>query len=315
MSAWSGRTLWLVYPGNSRAWRQADRIKARRSVVPISREATAVPNDADELVRQTLPLVGHIVRDMLGRVPGHVQREELMSAGMLGLAQAAKAFDPERGVSFSGYAATRIRGAIVDELRSLDWASRSVRRRARQVDEARNTLAVTLGRVPEDAEVAASMGMSIAELASHEEDLSRASVMSLDGYDDASLADVLPSAGPTPADLIEQRERVAYLRDAVAELPERLRTVVQGYFYEDLPMADIAEELGVTESRVSQLRAEAVALMRGALSSALDAPVAERTEPAKGCAARRKEAYYASVAAHRSYASRLTPTAADRYTA
>ena len=274
--------------------------------MPASSVATAATNDVDELVRQTLPLVGHIVRDMLSRVPGHVQREDLMSAGMLGLAQAAKAFDAERGVSFPGYAATRIRGAIVDELRSLDWASRSVRRRARQVDEARNTLAVTLGRVATDAEVASALGMGLAELTAHEEDLSRASVMSLDGYDDASLGDVLPSAGPTPVDVIEQRERIAYLQDAVAELPERLRVVVQGYFYDDLPMADIAEQLGVTESRVSQLRAEAVALMRGALTTALEPQLTEKSERPNGCAARRKEAYFASVAAHRTYAARLS---------
>lgn len=283
--------------------------------MPTPSAVTVATNDADELVRQTLPLVGHIVRDMLSRVPGHVQREDLMSAGMLGLAQAAKAFDPERGVSFPGYAATRIRGAIVDELRSLDWASRSVRRRARQVDEARNTLAVTLGRVATDAEVASALGMGITELAAHEEDLSRASVMSLDGYDDASLGDVLPAAGPTPVDVIEQRERIAYLQDAVAELPERLRVVVQGYFYDDLPMADIAEQLGVTESRVSQLRAEAVALMRGALASALEPQLAEKSERPNGCAARRKEAYFASVAAHRTYASRLSAPRGDLYSA
>ena len=174
--------------------------------MPTSSTTTATATDADELVRQALPLVGHIVRDMLSRVPGHVQREDLMSAGMLGLAQAARAFDPDRGVSFSGYAATRIRGAIVDELRSLDWASRSVRRRARQVDEARNSLAVSLGRVATNEEVASALGMGVAELAGHEEDLARASVMSLDGYDDSSLGDVLPSAGPTPADVMEQRD-------------------------------------------------------------------------------------------------------------
>lgn len=283
--------------------------------MPTSPAASTATIEAGDLVRQTLPLVGHIVRDMLSRVPAHVQREDLMSAGMLGLAQAAKAFDPDRGVSFSGYAATRIRGAIVDELRSLDWASRSVRRRARQVDEARNSLAVSLGRVATDAEVASALGLGVAELASHREDLSRASVMSLDGYDDASLGDVLPSAGPTPADVLEQRERIAYLQDAVAELPERLRVVVQGYFYDDLPMADIAAQLGVTESRVSQLRAEAVTLMRGAMTAVLDPELAETPARPDGCAARRKEAYFASVAAHRGYASRLTAPLGNRHTA
>ena len=283
--------------------------------MPTSTANTASTTDVDEMVQRALPLVGHIVRDMLSRVPGHVQREDLMSAGMLGLAKAAKAFDPERGVSFSGYAATRIRGAIVDELRSLDWASRSVRRRARQVDEARNSLAVSLGRVATNEEVASALGMGVAELAGHEEDLARASVMSLDGYDDASLGDVLPSGGPTPADVMEQRERIAYLHDAVAQLPERLRTVVLGYFYDDLPMADIAEQLGVTESRVSQLRAEAVTLMRGAMANALEPQLVEEQARPTGCAARRKEAYYAGVAAHRSYAARLAAPRGDLYSA
>lgn len=262
--------------------------------------------DLDELVRQTLPLVGHIVRDMATRVPGHVTREDLMSAGLMALAQAAAAFDPARGVKFTSYAATRIRGAIVDELRSLDWASRSVRRRARQVDEARNTLAVTLGRVATEAEVAAALGMGTSELAAHQDDLSRASVMSIDGFEAGSADDLLPAAGPTPLDILEDRERVAYLRDAIDQLPERLRIVVRGYFFAERPMAEIAEELGVTESRISQLRAEAVALLRGALTANLDTELREAPARPRGCATRRKEAYYASVASHRSFASRLT---------
>jgi RNA polymerase sigma factor FliA len=98
---------------------------------------------------------------------------------------------------------------------------------------------------------------------------------------------------------------VAYLHDAITHLPERLRIVVEGYFFRDLPMADLAAELGVSESRVSQLRAEAIVLMRGAMNAALEPGLAERHERPDGCAARRKEAYYASVAAHRSYSARL----------
>ena len=267
--------------------------------------------DTDELVRQTLPLVGHIVRDMATRVPGHVAREDLMSAGMMALAQAAAAYDPVRGVKFSSYAATRIRGAIVDELRSLDWASRSVRRRARQVDEARNTLAVTLGRVATDAEVAAALGIGTSELAAHQEDLSRASVMSLDGFEDGAADDLLPAAGPTPLDVLEDRERLAYLHDAVDQLPERLRIVVRGYFFAERPMAEIAAELGVTDSRISQLRPEAVQLLRGALPANLDTELHQSPANPKGCANRRKESYYASVAAHRSFASRLTQPSND----
>ena len=260
----------------------------------------------DTLVQQTLPLVGHIVRDMLSRVPSHVSRDDLMSAGMLALVQAANAFDPERGVSFSGYAATRVRGAIVDELRGLDWASRSVRRRARQVEEARNSLAVTLGRVATDAEVAQALGLGLSELHSHRDDVARASVVSLQGFEDGAADELLPSSGLTPVEVLEQRERVAYLHDAVEQLPERLRTVVEGYFFKSLPMADIAAELGVTESRVSQLRAEAVALLKGALAAALEPDHKEKHARPDGCVAKRKEAYYASVAAHRSFSSRLS---------
>ncbi len=264
-----------------------------------------VPVSQDALVQQTLPLVGHIVRDMLSRVPGHVSRDDLMSAGLMALVQAAQAFDPDRGVSFSGYAATRVRGAIVDELRSLDWASRSVRRRARQVDEARNSLAVTLGRVATDAEVAGALGIGVAELHAHREDLSRAAVVSLQGFEDGVLDELLPAHGVTPVEVLEQRERIAYLHDGVERLPERLRTVVEGYFFQDRPMAEIAEELGVTESRVSQLRAEAVALLKGALTAALEPDRKAAHERPDGCVARRKESYYASVAAHRSFSARL----------
>lgn len=269
----------------------------------------------DELVRQTLPLVGHIVRDMLSRVPAHVSRDDLMSAGMMALVQAAQAFDPERGVSFSGYAATRIRGGIVDELRSLDWASRSVRRRARQVEEARNTLAVSLGRVATDAEVAQTLGLGIAELASHQEDMSRASVMSLQGFEEGVVEEIAPANTITPVDVLEKREQVNYLHDAVEQLPERLRVVVEGYFFGDKPMAEIAAQLGVTESRVSQLRAEAVALLKGALTSALEPDLAPAHDRPEGCAARRKEAYYASVAAHRSFGSRLVQRTAESFSA
>lgn len=273
--------------------------------MPPATETTAAVHP-DDLVRETLPLVGHIVRDMASRVPGHVSRDELMSAGLLALAQAAKAYDPDRGVRFASYAATRIRGALVDELRSLDWASRSVRRQARQVEEARNKLAVTLGRVATDAEVAQALGMGVAELAAHKDDLSRASVMSLDGFVDGLPDDVLPTGGPTPLEVLEDREQVAYLHDAIDQLPERLQMVVRGYFFAERPMAEIAEELGVTDSRISQLRAEAVSLLRGALHASLAPELKEEERRPAGCAARRKEAYYANVAAHRSYRARIT---------
>ncbi len=272
---------------------------------------TTNPSD-DELVRQHLPLVGHLVRETMARVPAHVNRDDLTSAGLAALVQAARSYDAERGVSFSRYASTRVRGAILDELRSIDWASRSVRRRAREVDEVRNGLATQLGRMPNDTEVAATLGVGVNEIAANQEDVSRAVVMSLQGFGETPIDDLLASHIPGPEDLIEHREKVAYLKDAVAELPERLRTVVEDYFYGERPMAEIAAELGVTESRVSQMRAEALVLLKDALNSALEPQMVTPHARPNGCAARRRDAYFAAVAAHRSYASRLVPTAYER---
>src|SRR5689334_15129313 len=109
---------------------------------------TLSSRELDDLVRAHLPLVGHLVRELLGRVPAHVSRDDLASAGMAALASAAKNFDPARGTPFTAFAATRIRGALLDELRGLDWASRSVRSRARRVEAAEQQLTATLGRVP-----------------------------------------------------------------------------------------------------------------------------------------------------------------------
>jgi RNA polymerase sigma factor for flagellar operon FliA len=114
---------------------------------------------------------------------------------------------------------------------------------------------------------------------------------------------------------VEQRERLAYLHDAVETLPERLRVVVRGYFFAERPMAEIAAELGVTESRVSQLRAEAVSLLRDALNTALDPDLVAPPARPDGCAARRREAYYAEVASHRSYLSRLSSASVEIHTA
>lgn len=267
------------------------------------------------MVHQGVPLVSHIVRETLTRLPAHVSRDELTSAGLAALAQAAKSYDDQRGAGFLAYATVRIRGAVLDELRGMDWASRSVRRRARQIDEARERLAVALGRTPTDQEVAADIGMSTGDLAAHRDDVSRASVMSLQGFEEGTLDDVLPARTLTPEAVIERRERLAYLHDAVAKLPERLRVVVEGYFFEERPMAEIAAELGVTESRVSQLRAEAVSLLRDAINTSLDPELVTPAARPNGCAARRREAYFAEVASHRSYLARLSAAAVETRTA
>lgn len=252
--------------------------------------------ERDELITSHIPVVTHIVRETMGRVPSHVSRDDLTSAGLAALVQASQSFDSERGVPFARYAATRVRGAILDELRGIDWASRSVRRRARDLDASRAQLAGILGRTPTPAEVAEAAGMTLAEVAQNDDDIARAQVLSLQGAQDASLDDILPAHGPTPEQTVEHRERLAYLVEAVAELPERLRLVISEYFLAERPMAEIAAELGVTESRVSQMRAEALVLLRDALNHELDPSlVAPHARPG-GSAARRREAYFAAVA-------------------
>ncbi len=264
---------------------------------------------AESLITSTMPLVGHIVRETMGRVPSHVSRDDLTSAGLTALVQAAQAFDDERGVPFERYAATRIRGAILDELRSVDWASRSVRRRARDLEETRTRLAGVLGRTPTTAEVASALGMSVEEVQTNDEDVSRAQVLSLQGASTTtSLDELVPTRAPSPEALVEHQEKLQYLREAIAELPERLRIVVQDYFFAERPMADIAAELGVTDSRISQMRAEALVLLRDALNHALEPTLVQQSGKPGGCANRRREAYFAAVAAR--HARSLRPAQA-----
>jgi RNA polymerase sigma factor FliA len=268
----------------------------------------AAPRQLEDLVRSHLPLVGHLVREMLGRLPAHVSREDLLSAGMAALAGAAKNFDPTRGTPFGSYAAMRIRGSLLDELRGLDWASRSVRSRARRVDTTAQELTATLGRTPKQAELAAAVGVTVEELKSIDEDVQRAVVLSLQGFSVGTAEEIVPERTAGPEDLLLHRERIGYLHGAVEALPERLKRVVTAYFFEERPMLEIAEELGVTESRVSQLRAEALTLVKDGMNSHLDPELISTPSRPDGCIARRREAYFAQIGAKGSLASRLQLT-------
>jgi len=252
---------------------------------------------SEALIVGNIALVGHIVRETMARVPSHVDRDGLTSAGLTALVLAGQAYDPARGVPFPSYAATRIRGAVVDELRSIDWASRSVRRRARDLDATRNQLASALGRRPTAAEVATTTGLSVEEVAANDDDVARAQVLSLHASEDSSLGDMLASHTPGPEAEVEHRERLTYLTEAVAALPDRLRTVVEQYFIAERPMAEIAATLGVSESRVSQIRAEALILLRDALNRELEPDLVPAHARPDGCAAQRRESYFADVAA------------------
>jgi RNA polymerase sigma factor for flagellar operon FliA len=265
----------------------------------------------DELVRANLPLVGYAVAEVANRVPRHVSRDDLMSAGMAGLAQAARGFDPARGITFPRYASTRIKGALLDELRSRDWASRSVRAKARQLSSTSEHLSAKLGRSPSTAEVADAMGVQVSAVTTIRDDVHRAVVLNFDALPVSGNADdvLLARAGSIEDGLLDQ-ERCAYMVAAVANLPERLRRVVIGYFFEDLPMQTLADELGVTDSRISQMRAEALTLLRDGINSQLDPELVELPVSSPQVV-RRRTAYFSAVAAHDTPLSRLNPGAGN----
>ena len=188
----------------------------------------ATLHDENALVREHLPLVRRAVAELSAKMPRHAAREDLMSAGMAGLAQAARNFDESRGVPFHRYAATRIKGALLDELRANDWASRPVRAKARRMDQATERLVAKLGRTPTRAEVAQEMGVDTAAVRGLATDVHRATVLNYESILDGETDAFLPSGNDNPELELLDRERSAYLVDAVRSLPPRLQTVVVG---------------------------------------------------------------------------------------
>ena len=276
---------------------------------------TVMTDDAKALVEANLPLVSHVVRAMCAYYPRHADRDELVQAGALGLVEAACRFDPARGVPFERWAAVRIRGAVVDAVRERDIAPRGLRTAAREVEEARSALEARLGRTPTTDQLAQHAGMTPQQVASLADRVHQSVVLSLDapatgpsGEGTETLgAGIIDQAQLQPVELLEKRELDAYVGDALACLPERLRTIVEGYFLHGRTSAELAEDLGVTESRVSQLRSEALELMRRGLKAQYGEP-ADRAEvaPASPRAAQRAQAYAAAVAERSSFSMRLS---------
>ena len=231
------------------------------------------PRARERLVLAYAPLVKYVAGKMAAKLPAHVEQGDLVSYGLFGLIAAIERFDPERRVKFETFALRRIRGAMVDELRMLDWVPRGVRTKARQIQNANATLERRLGRAPTDAETAAALGLSADELHATLLDISTSSIVALDavwaapdGDDRLSLHErVDDKKAVDPAEELDSRERREQLSDAIARLPERERLVIALYYYENLQLSEIAEVLGVTESRVSQLRTKAVLRMQAAL--------------------------------------------------
>ncbi len=278
--------------------------------------ATVLPAaEQEELIRAHMPLVGHLVRDMLTRIPNHIHRDDLTSAGLHALVTAARSWDPTRGIPFHRFASTRIRGAILDELRALDWATRSVRSRARTTDTTRQSLITALGRIPTTEELAQALGTTTTELHQTDNDVQRATVLSLQGFSTSSADDLVTERTPGPEEMLLRREQIGYLHHAIASLPDRLQLVITEYFLNERPMADIAADLGVTESRISQLRAEALSLLKDGLNTHLDPDLAPTPENPDSITARRRASYYATIANNTTLRSRLAMTNAHGHTA
>jgi RNA polymerase sigma factor for flagellar operon FliA len=228
----------------------------------------------DQLIVLYSPLVKYVAARVAVGLPQHVDGSDLVSYGIIGLIDAIDRFSPDRQVKFETYAIPRIRGAIIDELRAIDWVPRSVRAKARAVEQAYASLEATLLRTPTDAEVAAELEMSEPDLQDILRQISFVGVAALDEVfmvggdrtDRTTLGDTIPDATAGPVALFEDKESKEILAQAIMQLGERERTVLSLYYYEGLTLAEIGEILGVTESRVCQIHTKAVLQLRGRLN-------------------------------------------------
>ena len=235
----------------------------------------------DEHARERLvvaysPLVKYVSGRMASGLPAHVDEADLISYGLVGLISAIERFELEREIKFETYAIVRIKGAIIDELRSLDWVPRSVRARARSIERANSKLEHALQRAPSDEEMAAELEITVDEFQDALLQIANSSIAALDelwtvgdsGGDAVSLLDTLHDPGaPDPAAVMDATELKDRMAEAIGRLPEREKLVVALYYYENLTLREIGEVLGVTESRVSQLHTKAVLRLRSRLVS------------------------------------------------
>jgi RNA polymerase sigma factor for flagellar operon FliA len=236
--------------------------------------------DGDDRARERLvvaysPLVKYVGGRMASGLPSHVEEADLISYGLVGLINAIERFEPEREIKFETYAITRIKGAIIDELRSQDWVPRSVRARAREIERVHQKLEHRFQRAPTDEEMALELEMSVEDFQDAILQISNSSIAALDELwtvndacgDQVSLLDTLADEhSPDPSAALDQtdlRDRVA---ESISRLPEREKLVIALYYYENLTLREIGEVLGVTESRVSQLHTKAVLRLRSRLS-------------------------------------------------
>ena len=228
----------------------------------------------DELIVSHLAFAKQVTQKIAVQLPGHLDRDDLMSAAVIGLIMAAERFDPNRGIKFKTYAEQRIRGTIIDELRAQDWLSRSLREKFKQLERTFSALEQKLARDPTGEEVAAAMGISLEEYFQLLDDVHYLSVISLDdSWDDDEgspfgLLDVLESTeAHDPHIQVADQQIADQLTSAIRELPEKEQEIISQYYYEDRSLKEIAEQLHLHESRVCQLHGQAILRLRVRMKS------------------------------------------------
>ncbi|MDQ3963241.1 MAG: RNA polymerase sigma factor WhiG [Actinomycetota bacterium] len=240
-------------------------------------KTTGSPSARDSLILHYSPLVKYVAGRVAVGLPANVEQADLISYGIFGLIDAIDKFDQSRKIKFETYAISRIRGAIIDELRAIDWVPRSVRSKAREVEKAYASLENKLKRPPSDVEIAEEMGVTTDELTAIYTQLSTVSLVALDELmsgdgergDKLSLVETLEDTRTaSPMEAFESEEMKTILAEAINRLPEREKVVVTLYYFEGLTLAQIGEVLGVTESRICQMHTKAVLALKGKIAEA-----------------------------------------------
>jgi RNA polymerase sigma factor for flagellar operon FliA len=230
----------------------------------------------DQLIVHYSPLVKYVAGRVAVGLPQNVEQSDLVSYGIFGLIDAIEKFDPERGYKFETYAIARIKGAILDELRSIDWVPRSVRAKARALEKAYAKLESELHRTPTDEELAVELGYSDGQLQTVLSQISFVGLVALDEMlsvggdrgESLTLGDTIADGAEGPVGLYEVEEMRQILAQAINRMPEREKVVLTLYYYEGLTLAEIGQVLGVTESRVCQIHTKAILQMRSRLTAA-----------------------------------------------
>ncbi|HJW76169.1 MAG TPA: RNA polymerase sigma factor WhiG, partial [Thermoleophilia bacterium] len=236
----------------------------------------------NRLILAYAPLVKYVAGRMSSGLPAHIEEADLISYGLLGLIGALERFDPSREIKFETYAIARIKGSIIDELRSLDWVPRSVRSKAREIEKVIALLETRLHRAPTDEEIARELGMEDDEFQTALSQISNTAIVALDELwaisgsdgDTAALIDTIedPKARD-PSRMLDVTEMKARLATAIDALPKREKIVIALYYYENLTLREIGEVLGVTESRISQLHTKAILRLKGRLRDEIEPAV------------------------------------------